>query len=260
VRARAPTTVPTVSTAATTTTDIGTSTSTSTTVLAPLRVLALGDSTAEFLAGGLHQWANAQPSDVEVASLAQPGCGFVRDAAMFGDDDGHFGRDCARLLDTELPSTLVSQHPDLAVVMITLPDVLERTWSDDEGPLRPTDRRYQARLRVDADAAVATMLTAGVRHIVWVVGPPPSDRAVQNFVYSIGAADWDAYVQTVMSVAAAHPGRIDVVRLDRWMLEHEPADGSMRPDGVHLTPEAARLVADAVVGPAVLAAAMANAS
>ncbi len=223
----------------------------------PLRVLVLGDSTAESLAGGLHEWSTLQQSAVQVASLAHPGCGFVRDSQMFADD-GHFARECTQVLDVDLPATLAAHVPDLVVAMVTLPDVLERSWSDDEGPLRPTDDRYRARLRRDQEEMVARLFDAGVRRIEWVVGPPPSDDAVQNMIYTITDDDWAAYVQSVVDIAAAHPGRIGVVRLDRWMADHEPDDGSMRPDGVHLTPSAARQVADAVVGPAVLAAATAS--
>ena len=219
----------------------------------PLRVLVLGDSTAEFVAGGLHDWAGVQQQPtVQVASLAQPGCGFVRDAAMFGDVDGHFGRDCADVLDHTLPATLAAQHPEVVVAMVTLPDVLERTWSEAEGPLRPTDPRFRERLIADVDAMVVSLLDAGVTHVVWVVGPPPSERAAQNFVYTITDDDWSAYVSAVSEVVDAHADHLDLVRLDRWMAEHEPDDGSMRPDGVHLTPEAARRVVDAVVGPVVL--------
>jgi lysophospholipase L1-like esterase len=211
------------------------------------------------VAGGLHEWATVQQRPpVQVASLAQPGCGFIRGAQMFADTDGHFGRDCDHVLDEVLPATLAEQHPDVVVAMVTLPDVLERTWSAEEGALRPTDARYLDRLRADVTTVVDELAAAGVRHVVWVVGPPPSERAAQNFVYTITDAEWTAYVDALQQVAVAHAGLMAVVRLDRWMGDHEPDDGSMRPDGVHLTPRAARQVVDAVVGPAVLATGVAS--
>jgi hypothetical protein len=45
-----------------------------------------------------------------------------------------------------------------------------------------------------------------------------------------------------------------VIHLDEWMRVHEPVDGSMRPDGLHLTPAAAEVVVRDFFGAALLSA------
>ncbi|MEN9646782.1 MAG: hypothetical protein RL238_3451 [Actinomycetota bacterium] len=221
----------------------------------PARVLLMGDSTAVALSEGFVGWADAHAAQAQLASLAQPGCGLLRDSAMAGDGGGDFVARCDRVLDEELPALLASGAPDVVVVMITVPDAVARSWTDDEGPLRPTDERYRARLRADYATFAATLRDAGVPHVVWVVPPRPSERWLQSIFDPISDDEWDAFVSTIEDEAASDPTRSRVVRLDEWMAANEPADGSMRPDGLHLTPAAAAVVMDRIIGPVVLAAA-----
>ena len=59
--------------------------------------------------------------------------------------------------------------------------------------------------------------------------------------------DWAVFLGTIDGQAKLHP-EVQVVRLDQWMAAHEP-DGSWRPDGLHLTLDAATTVADQLLGP-----------
>ncbi|MFM2076997.1 MAG: hypothetical protein RJA49_887 [Actinomycetota bacterium] len=213
------------------------------------RVLLLGDSTGVALADGLYRWAGAHPTQLQVASLARLGCGLVRGSAMFGDGGDRFRANCDHAFDVELPALLRSGVPDLVTVMVTLPDVVDRTWSTAEGPLHPSDPRYTSRMRADYDRLTDQLLAAGVGTIVWVVPPPPGDRWPQSKVKPIPPQDWAAFIATIRREAVRHPEAVRLAHLDRWMAAHEPTDGSMRPDGLHLAPEAAFVVTDRFLAP-----------
>jgi hypothetical protein len=140
-------------------------------------------------------------------------------------------------------------------VMVTVPDVVERVWTNEEGVLRPGDPRYAARLRDDYAAFAATLHDAGVEHVVWVVPPRPSERWLQSIFNPVRDDEWATFVGTIEDAAALHPDSSRVVRLDEWMRANEPTDGSMRPDGLHLTPAAAAVVMDRFIGPLLLSTA-----
>ena len=51
-----------------------------------MRVLLVGDSTAEALGVGLVGWAGANPTLADVRLAVSPGCGFVRGGEVATDD------------------------------------------------------------------------------------------------------------------------------------------------------------------------------
>lgn len=242
-------------TAVTTSTAVPASTSTApTTTIAgpPRRVLLLGDSTGVALADGLYRWASEHPSEVQVASLARLGCGLVRRSSMFGDGGDRFRANCDHAFDVELPDIIRSGVPDVVAIMVTLPDVVDRTWSTAEGPLRPSDPRYLERMQTDYDVLADQLVASGVDGIVWVVPPMPTDRWPQAKVKPIPAADWTIFTGIIERQGDRHPGVVRVVRLDDWMTANEPTDGAWRPDGLHLAPAAAYDATERFVGPLLL--------
>jgi peptidoglycan/LPS O-acetylase OafA/YrhL len=222
---------------------------TSTLPAVPRKVLLLGDSTGVALAEGLYRWAGGHVAQVQVASLARLGCGLVRRSAMFGDGGDRFRANCDHAFDVELPALLRGGVPDVVTVMVTLPDVVDRTWSTGEGPLRPSDARYTARMHADYDTLTDQLVAAGVRTIVWVVPPPPSDRWPQAKVKPIRTEDWAVFIGTIRREAVRHPDAVRLAPLDEWMAKNEPPDGSMRPDGLHLAPDAAFTVTERFLAP-----------
>jgi hypothetical protein len=218
-------------------------------------VLLIGDSTAMALSEGLLGWADGRPAQVQVASLARPGCGLLHTSRMSGVQGERIARGCVEAFDGELPSVLDAQPPDVVVVMVTLPDVIERMWADDEGLLRSNDPRYVDRRRAEYADFADTLRAAGVSQVVWVVPPRPTERWLQSAVNPVRDDEWAAFVAAIQEVAAREPAGKRVVRLDEWMRAIEPPDGSMRPDGLHLTPAAATVVMDRFIGPLLLSTA-----
>ena len=213
----------------------------------PVTALVLGDSTGVAVADGLFKWAYSRPNDIQVASLARLGCGLVRNSFMWGDDTGVYSTNCEHAFSTELPALLQQRVPDVVLIVVTIPDVLGRVWRADEGALLPADPRYAQRLAADYETVAKQLLNAGVRHILWVEPPLPSDLWPQAKINPIRPIDWAVFLGTIDGQAKLHP-EVQVVRLDQWMAEHEP-DGSWRPDGLHLTLDAATTVADQFLGP-----------
>ena len=115
----------------------------------PVRVLMVGDSTAEALGVGLAGWAGAHPTLADVRLAVSPGCGFVRGGEVATDGDVPFAESCDQLLGHVLPDTLGEFRPEVVMLLCTRRDLEDRQWSDEEGTLDPFDAAYQQRLNED---------------------------------------------------------------------------------------------------------------
>jgi lysophospholipase L1-like esterase len=232
------------------------STSTSTTVLpsGPVNVVLLGDSTSVALLDGLDAWA-AETADRTVGSVAHVGCGLITEAVMLGDVGNEFSKGCRDSINKDLPRLLTRNHPDTALIMVTVPDVTMRQWSGDEGMIASTDMRYLARMVTDYRATVDTLIAAGVRHVAFVAPPPPAVWWIgwESELETFASDTWTRYSAELDSIAADYPGVAQVVRLDEWFDQTGATfDETMRDDGLHLTPAGARRVMDEFLGPVLL--------
>ena len=220
----------------------------------PVRVLVVGDSTATATGNGLIEWAALHPEWAQVSLAASLGCGFIRDTEI--DEYLPFQEGCDRLLDVELPMALDALLPDVVVLMVTMRDLEDRSWTDDEGVLTPFDLRYAQRL-LDAQLAMVDRLTAvGVGEVVWVIPPRPV-APFQGERRKMG----DPARYLVQEVAIRDVGRrrdvVTVVDLSTWMDDRNMiVDGVRRPDGVHFSPEAALEISEQFLAPSILGAAL----
>ena len=228
--------------------------STSLPVRAPSgRVLLVGDSTAVTLADAFLEWSTEYPG-VEFASLASVGCGLVRDSVALGtkpeDADEILDR-CGRILDERLPEILAATPPDVVIVLVTLPDAVERSWTDAEGVLSPSDPRFSARMEADYARVADELAAAGVGRVVWVVPARPTDKFLRNVVNPIEDADWATLLGVIRSTAARHPDLIELLDLEAWCASNDP-DGALRPDGLHIARDVARVAVDGAFVPRLL--------
>ncbi len=136
----------------------------------PVRVLMVGDSTAEALGVGLAGWAGAHPTLADVRLVVSPGCGFVRGGEVATDGDVPFAESCDQLLGHVLPDTLDEFRPEVVMLLCTRRDLEDRKWSDEEGTLDPFDAAYQQRINEDY-AQIAELVTASGATAVFVRGP-----------------------------------------------------------------------------------------
>ena len=217
------------------------------------RVLLLGDSTALTLADAFLAWAGENPG-VEFASLASVGCGLVRDSVALGTqpaDAAEILDRCGRILDERLPEILAATPPDVVIVLVTLPDAVERSWTDAEGVLSPSDPRFSARMEADYARVADELAAAGVGRVVWVVPARPTDKFLRNVVNPIEDADWATLLGVIRSTAARHPDLIELLDLEAWCASNDP-DGALRPDGLHIARDVARVAVDGAFVPRLL--------
>ena len=220
---------------------------------APVNLVLIGDSTALALRAGLTLWA-AEAPDRQEQSVASIGCGLIRGTRMFGDDGAVFAERCAAALDEALPYVLTADRPDTAVIMVTVPDLTLRQWSNDEGMLSPSDGRYQERMLTDYRAMTDSLLSLGVRHIAWVVPPAPADWWIGWVPDSPFTRDsWHSLTSVVTEIESEYPSVVQVARLDEWFAATgADLDPTVRDDGLHLTEAGALRVMDEFLGPVLL--------
>jgi lysophospholipase L1-like esterase len=239
------------------------SSSTSTTLAAlpvptrPVRVLIIGDSTAEATGGGLISWATDHSTLAQVTMLAGPGCGIIRDGTVDGDPTNAFKKSCDELLGPALDRALGDLKPDVVVVMVTLSDLGDRKWTDAEGLLSPFDIRFQRRLTDDYHWLTARILNAGVAHVAWVRPPIPA-VAWQGDAKKMGdPARYQVQHDLINAIAADNPAQVSVLSLDSWLASVQgDTDSTWRPDGLHFSHEAAIRAVDRFLGEAILRAAL----
>ena len=212
----------------------------------PVRMLLVGDSTALTLGYGMHGWSVVHADQVEAEAVARPGCGLMMGSTTVGDTDGEFRRKCDEALGEKLDELLATGTPDLVVVLISLPDGVDRRW-DDGTVLSPDDAEYVRRRAADYQAFVDRMRAEGVPHIAFLLAAPPAPwYAEQHHDQEWGTIDTDGINDTVRALTGPDLCLID---FEGYITGIEAGgDQSLREDGLHLTPDTARVVLDDWLG------------
>jgi peptidoglycan/LPS O-acetylase OafA/YrhL len=211
----------------------------------PVRIVVVGDSTAQSTAEGLVAWAADHRDIARVRPAATPGCGFLRDGVVPTDGSIDWVEPCRLLLDDQLPAVLADTQPDVVMLMVTMRDVENRVWSDGEGPLDPLDPRYRERMLVAYRTMAGRLVGAGVPRIAWVLPPKPiapfegAQRVMRD------PARYEVQHDVIRQVAAEYPDVVRVVDLDGWLTAAgRRVDTGLRPDGLHWSPEGSYWVSD----------------
>ena len=217
----------------------------------PVRIIVLGDSTAQAAGGGLVQWAALHPDLAKVTLLATPGCGFVRGGVVPTDGAEPFSTNCDRALDHDLPKALQALHPDVVMLMTSIRDIEPRIFDDSEGPITPKDARYIARATTSYDAITNLVLDSSPTvHVAWVRPPAINEYWLDLVTPSRDPDAHEAIERVMRNEAAQHPDRVTVLDLRAWFEHAGLAENhDYRPDGLHLGPLGALDVAQRWLGP-----------
>jgi peptidoglycan/LPS O-acetylase OafA/YrhL len=222
----------------------------------PVRILVVGDSTAAALTVGLADWASAHPEQARVSSLWCAGCGFLLGGTIDTAGLAESQPDSDQLVQHDLLRQVERLKPDVVVLMSTLSDVADRTWSADEGSIAPDDPRAGERLEQAYDDVTLRLVAAGVAHVVWVVPPTPIE--VLNGPEMNEPARYEAQHAAIADVIATFgSAQVQAADVDAWLtLTEHAADRAWRPDGVHLSEDAARYTAELYLGPTLVEVAL----
>jgi hypothetical protein len=218
----------------------------------PVRVLVLGDSTAQRTAIGLTGWAFDHPTSMQVTDASVPGCGFLRDGVVPTDGDFDWVGPCRRVLDDDLPVMLRDLQPDVVMLMVTMRDVEDRSWGD-EGVISPFDPRFRERLATQYADMADRLMSAGVPHVAWILPPHPVSPFQGEQRKMLVPARYEVQFDVIRQLASAHPDTIAAVDMSAWLAaagDSEPAGA--RPDGLHWSEEASRWLSDTYLAPLVV--------
>jgi peptidoglycan/LPS O-acetylase OafA/YrhL len=226
----------------------------------PRRILMVGDSTGSALGSGLVEWAYGRPDLVQVSVGASGACGIVR-GGEYEDTTltAALQMTCGDLMWKQVPAMVAELRPDVVAVSITLADTWPRSWDGGHTWLRPTDGEFRQRLDADYAEFFEQLVAAGAGRVVWL-RPPASSYDTGGGEAEIDRSFVDGSQQVVEAAVTQQESRFPsvVTTLDfaDWFTTSAlSADTGARPDGTHLTVDAAALVAEEWLGPALVASA-----
>ena len=222
----------------------------------PVRILVVGDSTAEATGHGLIEWAAAHPSVAQVSLAVSAGCGFVRGGLVTSDGRVPFQHNCDLLLDNSLPRDLHDLQPDVVVMLVWARDQAPRRWGTSPTEMTPHDPAYLMRLNHDYRAITNEIIATTSAKVIWI-RPPAGNSYWANLQTPFTDESAHAIVENVMTqVVNESGGRAELLDLRAWMERDGIAfDRAARPDGLHLTTAAATDVATRWLGPQLVLAA-----
>jgi peptidoglycan/LPS O-acetylase OafA/YrhL/lysophospholipase L1-like esterase len=221
----------------------------------PVRILVVGDSTSLFVAEGLASWSIDHPDHASTDVRWCQGCTFLNEPLIEQEDSRPFLDRSREVMSTVLPETIASIQPDVVALMVTVNDAQNRRWSDEEGPLEPSDPRFVARAVEEYTSLTQSLLDQGVGHVVWIVPPEPLPVWSQPEMNEPGR--YAAHRSTIRTTVESFPEAVSLIDLNRWIDESGLAtDRDWRPDGVHLEGAHARMLAEAYLGPLLISHAL----
>jgi peptidoglycan/LPS O-acetylase OafA/YrhL/lysophospholipase L1-like esterase len=223
----------------------------------PVRMIVAGDSTGEAYGNGVVSWAATSPDIAQAELNVERGCGFVRDGEYLLDDEWFDVRDeCSDWLARDLPDRVAETGADVVLMVTTSWDVLDRRWDGGDGFETETDE-MRARLRFDFTRVTDALLAEGAGAVVWMKAPIPNPLWFSRGTAQEQPARHAVLHEVMDEIAAANPGDVYVVDLLEYFDDVGYTDDvDLRPDGVHVSPEAAQTIAADFLGEQMIRAAL----
>lgn len=252
-----PTLAPTSSEVASSTTTAGTTTTVTVVPPRPVRIMVVGDSTAEATGAGLVAWAAANPRQAQVELVTGAGCGLVLvgfQNLAFGDRDTE--KECGPYVRQVVPDKVRALQPDVVVVLSSVWDALDRRLTVDGPELPPTDPEIEAAIRYSLTAFTDDLLALGVPRVVWLRHPVPLPTPTAEADLQ-SQPERHAVLHSVIEGLDDGKPAVRVIDLEGWVnAAGLGADEAARPDKVHWTPAAATRIAEEFLGQAIVKAAL----
>jgi peptidoglycan/LPS O-acetylase OafA/YrhL len=223
----------------------------------PVRIIVAGDSTGEALGAGLVSWAAANPELGQAELFAAAGCGFVRGGEFLaGEKWLPVATACAEWIDTRLPERVAQTGADVVVMVTSVWDVLDHRWDGGAGVATNTEE-MRARLLFDYTRVTEQLLAGGAESVVWVKAPIPDPLWLPRIDVQEQPERHMALYEVMDQISASHPGDVYAVDLLGFFDESGySTDQAVRPDGIHVDPDASAQIADEFLGEQVVRAAL----
>jgi peptidoglycan/LPS O-acetylase OafA/YrhL/lysophospholipase L1-like esterase len=216
----------------------------------PVRILVVGDSTAEATGAGLVTWAAENPTLAQVSLEVAPGCPLTPGGFI---DGRSITETCDDWITNRMPATIADLQPDVVLVMNTSWDIADRQWTEDGPTYTPMQPELGDAIDAGFGAVVERALAGGAARVVFVkhpipdplwwgeTGTKPRDPARHQVIYD------------AMSALAADQPEVRVVDLAGWMSSTGlDVDRDLRPDGIHFSAFGAASVAAEWLGPTLI--------
>jgi peptidoglycan/LPS O-acetylase OafA/YrhL len=214
----------------------------------PVRIVVAGDSTANAVGAGILTWAAASPDLAQAELVTAPGCGFLTGGERLIGDEIAAPEGCENWVERFLYPAVEQTRPDVVMAMVTSWDLLDRRW-DTEELLDPLDADYAARLGRDYQALVDGLLAAGAGHVALVRHPIPDSWWLPEQETFEDPVRHEVIYELYDELAAADPAHVGVIELDHYFVDAGiERDETVRPDGIHMAPDAAAQVAGDFLG------------
>lgn len=223
----------------------------------PVRVIVAGDSTGEAYGSGVVSWAAAAPELAQAELNVQRGCGFLRGGDYLLEGDWFEVRDgCIDWLEDDLPARVAATGADVVLMITTSWDVLDHRWDDGDG-FAPDSEELRSRLLFDFTQTTDAALANGASSVVWVKAPLPNPLWLSRDTAQ-ERPERHAVLHDVMDeIAESRPDDVYVIDLLGYFDDvGYSTDTDVRPDGVHVTPEAAQVIATDFLGEQLIRAAL----
>lgn len=241
-----------------TTTPIATTTSALAVPARPVRIVVIGDSTAEATGAGIVEWAAANPQYAQVELFTGSGCGLAMGGYLvFHDSERDVDAACGGYVFQAVPERVAALQPDVVMLMTTSWDVADHRLVAGGPVLSPVDPDVQRAITDSFRLLTDQLLGLGVARVVWVQQPVPLDSQLTEFDSQGDARRHQVLWDAMEDIADGNPTAVRVVDLAGWVAQAGLSDDAeARPDGVHWTPVAALQMASEFLAPALVRAAL----
>ena len=209
-------------------------------------VLVVGDSTAASVGAGIVEALASGDARGSASVDASGACGIRRGGNLESDVlDSALQMTCPQLMWQTVPDDVERLRPGVVAVLITLADTWPRTYDGGATWTPVAGGDGLTRLREDYTAWFQLLRGRGATCVVWITGP------TANILTAGGRQPEDSYAdgsqQAVAGVVAdlQRDGLVDAdIDLAGWYAANMAGDDTTnRPDGIHLTVDAAEIAA-----------------
>ena len=198
-----------------------------------------GDSTAMMLAT-VFGTSGDSAAGLQVYDAAALGCGLLRDGVV--DSAGVWKPEPTRCnWDNAWTRHLVDTYrPDVVAFLTGVWDLPDRRIAGQV--LRPGTPAFSHYFTLELDTFLGLLRTNGA-HVALLTSPYYTRAAFADRDAALGDAHRvDAMNNLLREYASTHPNTTTIIDYGSWVRAHD--GDTLRPDGVHLAPNAARVAAD----------------